>query len=223
MSLRSSGWKFDSSWGHMKKNVSRLNRANIVSGKLKEAIPEFYELKDVIENNVWHNEESTFDHTLSVLRNLDKLFLRLNGNFRRALNQKVDKNSKRFLLRIATLFHDIGKKETIARDGTMTNFSNHEEIGAKKAKEILKRFDLSDEEINFISDIIKSHNEIHLLLGLDGRDFQKTLSLIKNKFKNIYPELVLLTFADTLTSYLRKTQPKNYRRRIDFLKRELGR
>jgi len=41
-----------------KENISILNRKNIKSGKLAKLIPELYELKKIIENNDWHEEES---------------------------------------------------------------------------------------------------------------------------------------------------------------------
>ncbi len=54
-------------------NISILNKRNIKSGKLAKLLPEFYELKKVIENNEWHNQEPVFDYTLSVLGNLGKI------------------------------------------------------------------------------------------------------------------------------------------------------
>lgn len=209
----------------MKKNVSRLNRTNIVSGKLKELIPEFYELKNVIENtnDGWHDNESTFDHTIAVMSALEKMFLKASGRLKKTLNQKIDTNTRRILLKVAVIFHDIAKKETIIKDENgFTSFPEHAELSAKKTKNILERFDLSEKEKQFILDIIAGHMYLHLLLVPDNPNFQKDFVAIKNRFLNyIYPELILLDYADTVDAGIRKTRPKEFRYRIDFYRREV--
>ncbi len=74
-----------------------LDRNNIKSGKLADIIPEFYELKKVVENNDWHNKETVFNHTLSVLDNLEKIIRNSKKKIRQALNKTVGKNTKKNL------------------------------------------------------------------------------------------------------------------------------
>lgn len=210
----------------MKKNISCLNRKNILSGKLKELIPEFYELKDVIENtnDGWHDNESAFEHTLLVMTALEKLFLKASGRLKKTLNQKIDTNTRRILLKVAAIFHDIAKKETIIKDENgFTSCPGHAEMGAKKTEKILERFDLSEKEKQFVSDIIAGHMYLHLLLIPDNSaSFQKDFTSMKNRFLNyIYPELILLDYADTIDAGIRKTRPKEFRYRIDFYRREV--
>lgn len=206
----------------MLKNISLLNKTNIKSGKLIDLIPEFYELKNVVENNDWHHKESVFDHTLSVLDNLEKAFRDLSKETKRFLNKKIDNNTRKNLLKIATLFHDIAKKETIISNNGSTSCLGHENKGPIKAKTILKRFKLSDKELKFILSIVKNHDSINKILPPDGQNFQKELaSLKKIFFYNIYPELLLLAFSDTVESYLAETRPTEYKSRISFFKKEL--
>ena len=61
----------------MKKDISYLNRANILAGKLKDLAPELYELQEAVEHsaNGWHDHETVFDHTLLVMSAMEKILL----------------------------------------------------------------------------------------------------------------------------------------------------
>ena len=210
----------------MKKNIACLNKSNLVSGKLRTLVPELYELKEVIENSKdgWHDNESVFDHTLFVMSALEKLFLKIGKNLETILNQKIDKNTRKILLKIATMFHDIAKKETWTKDENgFTHFPRHGELSGQKTIKILDRFDLSTREKQFVADIIAGHMDFHLLLIPDNSvNFQKDFLAIRNKFWGyIYPELVLLDYADTIDAGIRKTRPKEYKYRMNFYKREI--
>ena len=118
-------------------NIADISIDKIIGGEFQNEIPELYELKNTFENNRWHHE-TTFEHTISVLSEYEKI---ISTNQIDWLDVKINNNSKKSLLRIAILLHDISKNETmlIANDKT-NSFPNHEEKGAIKAKNILKRF-----------------------------------------------------------------------------------
>ncbi|MDO8601120.1 MAG: HD domain-containing protein [bacterium] len=227
-----------------KVSILILNKNNIKSGKLAKLIPEFYELKKVVENNPWHNKESVFDHILSVLDNLKIIIRKSKKEIKQALSKIIDKNSRKSLLYVAALLHDIGKKETIADlDGGARGCPGHEKKGVQKTKKILNRFDLSPKESKIITDIAKNHGVTHdiaglgckdfqkgakkehslthAIAGLENKNFQKEYENFKKKFSNIYLELILLAFADTIGSYLKKTNPAEFSHRINFYKKEL--
>jgi len=212
----------------MGKDISYLNKTNIVAGRLENLVPEIYELKNVIENaEGWHDDESTFDHTLKVMQALEKIFLtvsgRINGKLKKTLNQKIDSNTRKILLKTSAVLHDIAKKETITKDiNGFTECPGHAELGARKARKILDRFNLSEREKQFVCDIIANHMHFHFIIAPDNLNFQKEFVAIKNKFLDyIYPELILLGYADTVDTGMRKTNPKEFRHRIDFYKREI--
>ncbi len=207
----------------MNKNILLLlNKNNLKTGKLADLIPEFYELKNVVENNDWHNKETVFKHTLSVLDNLEKIIRNLDNKAKQTLNKKIGLNTRGDLLRVATLFHDIAKKETIVDKKGTTFCLNHEDKGSIKAKKILKRFHLSSQEIKFILKIVKNHGLIHKILPPENQNFQKeSISFKKKFFHNIYPELILLAFADTIGSYLIKSRPTEFKSRISFYRKEI--
>ena len=108
----------------------------------------------------------------------------------------------------------------------------HEKKGAQKVAGILKRFNLSSKESQIITDIVRNHGVIHdiVCLGhkgckrglrkeqglthtiadLKNKSFQEEYEKFKKKFSNIYLELILLAFADTIGSYLKKTRPDEF-------------
>lgn len=224
--------------------LSDITIQKIRSRELGKLIPEFYRLEDIIENNPWHNEESVFNHTISVLDNLEKIIHNSKKSIKQALNKIIDKNSRKNLLYVAALLHDIGKKETIADlGGGVRGCPGHEKKGVQKTKKILKLFNLSPKELKIITDIVESHGVTHDIVGLGCKDFQKGVGKehslthavvgledksfrkeykdFRKRFSNIYLELILLAFADTIGSYLKKTKPAEFRHRINFYKKEL--
>jgi len=206
----------------MKKDISLLNKTNIKSGKLVSLIPEFYKLKNAVENNDWHHKENVFEHTFSVLDSLEKALRNLNKETKQFLNNKVGDSTRKNLLKIATLFHDIAKSETLINNSGSTLCPGHEDKGAVRAKTILNRFKLSNKELKFILNIVKNHGLIHKILPPENQNFQKEFANFKKRFfHNIYPELILLAFADTVGSYLVKTHPTEFKSRISFYKKEI--
>jgi poly(A) polymerase len=58
------------------------------------------------------------------------------------------------LLRIAALFHDVGKPSTATGDGA---FTGHEEVGATMAQTALERLRFSQKEIEVVVDLVRLH------------------------------------------------------------------
>ena len=202
-------------------------------------------MKEIVENSPWHDEEPVFDHTLSVLGNLEKIIRNSKKEIKLVLNKIIDRNSRKDLLRLAALLHDIGKKEKMVDLGAgVRGAPGHEQKGGQKVGKILKRFNFSQKESKIIIDIVRNHGVIHDIIGLGCKDFQKGVGKehslthavvglenknfqkeyknFKKKFSNIYLELILLAFADTIGSYLKKTKPAEFRHRINFYKKELN-
>ena len=203
----------------MKYDIFLLTADALKSGKTAKIAPEFEALKNAVENNAWHNED-VLKHTLSVVLELEKIFATLPGKVKKALNEKTGIRKRIDSLKIAAFFHDIAKPETLTKT-IPTGCPDHEKKGANKAKEALKRFNLSVKELSVISAIIKHHGLIHSLLSSGKKNFKKEHKNFKRKFSAIYPELILLGYADTRGSYLRKTFPEDFKHRIDFYKKEI--
>lgn len=225
-------------------NLTDFTIPKIRKGALDRFIPELYDLRGVIENNPWHDKESVFDHTFAVFGSLQKIVRNSNRKIKQALEEVIDRNSRKKLLYIAALIHDIGKGDTITDLGNgARGCPGHEKKGATISKNILKRFNLSQGESKIVIDIVGNHGIIHDTVGLgykrfkkgagkdhslthavadlEKKNFKKEYINLKKKLSNIYMELILLAFADTVVSYLKKTDPAEYRHRINFYKKEL--
>jgi poly(A) polymerase len=66
----------------------------------------------------------------------------------------VDKTPPDLLVRLAALFHDVGKPATATPDGA---FTGHEEVGAGLAKAALERLRFSQKEIDAVVHIVRLH------------------------------------------------------------------
>lgn len=212
----------ESKFGEQEKQRLILNAQDLKSGKLAEQLPEFYELKNSVENSKdgWHQQESVFDHTLSVMEAMEKI-LADNKNLENIFDKKIDNYSRRELLEIAAAFHDIGKKESMVKEGEFTKCAGHEKISVEKAKAILERFSLSQRESELVLEIVANHSVFHHLLNPDNPNFQKDLEELHKKFdQSIYSELIVLSYADTANSKLRTVGPDEFKHRIDFYQAE---
>jgi len=173
---------------------------NIKNGLFEKELPEFYELKDIFENNPWHHE-STFEHTLNAISELEH-FLKSNE----LPNEKV--------FRVMLLLHDISKKETktINEEG-LTYFIGHEQQGAKKAKLLIDRFNFSDSEKDYVISLIENHDRPHTLFD-DMDNVNQAASLLKQEFPEMYNELLVFGMLDTMSSILKDNRPDEYKFRI---------
>lgn len=202
--------------------IKDLTVKNLNADKFITELPEFYELKKVIENNPWHDHESTFNHTLKVLVNHDK-FLNKNSNLKlvRYLNKKIDNYKRKDLLTLAIFFHDFGKKETLVKQGDFTAFPEHDKISVLKAKKILNKFELSNNEKKIVLGIVEHHTSLHLMVETDNSNLEKEFNKLARTNQDYIAELVILVMTDTLNGYLKKTMPEKYKFRINFYKDKL--
>jgi putative nucleotidyltransferase with HDIG domain len=194
-------------------------------GKLKaneliKELPELYELKEVVENNSSHDHENVFDHTMDVLKNVNVIIGQLKPEIRSYMNEEVSDYKRKDMVFLATLFHDIAKKETIGYNEEKTSCVGHEEVGSQKASNILKRFDISPQEKIIVLYLIKNHGEIHSLLD-DKENLEKNFEAYKRKHKKLFLEQMVMGFADTLGSHLKYSKPESFRFRIDFYEKIL--
>jgi len=215
-----------------KNKLSDISTKKIENGELENVIPEFYKLRTVVENTDWHNNQNVFDHTLNVMKELEKIFKlnflknkKLKVKITHILNSRIEKYSCKELLFFAALMHDIAKTKTIQIiDNNRTSCPEHEIKGSSKFEKIASRFDLSKNEISFIKEIIKTHGIPHITINIkkDKNTILKDFEEIKNQYPKVYLEIILLAMADTLGSDLRKNLPDEFKFRIDIYKEILN-
>lgn len=139
-------------------NINDITIEKLERGVLEKDLPEFYELKTVYEKNRSH-DETTFEHVLMVMDEYRRFKKNLNNkDMSDYLNEKIDSKTKKDLLWIVFLLHDIAKKETIVKaDDSTTSFPKHEKLGKVKARKILERFELTDIEKKYVLEVIDMH------------------------------------------------------------------
>ena len=189
----------------------------IKNKEFKDVIPELYELEGVIENNLWHTNDSVFDHIISVVTELEDVIERANENIKDYLGEKIDNYTKKEILFLGSIFHDIAKKETFIKEGDATKCTGHEEKGGEKVKDIIKRFDLSEREQGLVIQTVKNHGVIHEILNNPDEDIEKQVDDFKEEHPDIFLETALLAMADLLGSQLKNNSPKEFEFRKEFL------
>jgi len=194
-----------------------LNINNIESSKFLNKFPQLEELKNCIENNESHDDDSVFNHVMSSLKEYLK-FLKSNKNQRvnKYLNEKIDNYSKKDLLFFAILFHDIAKPKVIIANNNVTLCPNHEELGSKMTKEILKKIDMSESERDIVVNIVNYHAVIHKIVRIGNDDIDREFLQFKIKYFSIYLELIILALADIRGSQLiyRNFEKFNFRNKF---------
>ncbi len=73
----------------------------------------------------------------------------------------VDKTGPDRLLRLAALFHDVGKPKTRAFTGGGVSFHHHEVVGARMTRERMKALRYSVEDIELVSTLVELHLRFH--------------------------------------------------------------
>ena len=199
--------------------LSEITIEKIKNRELETIIPEIYELERIVENNRSHINDPVFTHTLSVLVKLENILAAANKKVSDYLSQKIDYYSRKELLLFATVFHDIGKKETLEKDGETTRFPGHEAKSAEKIKEMMPRFNLSDKEKEMVIKIIGNHGFFHRILDCPEDDLEKKGKEFREKYPDIFLETVLFTTADIFGGQLIEKNPVDFNFRIKFLNR----
>lgn len=197
--------------------VSDFIIKRIKSREFKNVIPELYELETIIENNLWHVNDNVFNHIISVTTELEKIIKKANERIKNYLKEKIDICSRKEILFLVSIFHDIGKKETFVKEDDTTKCVSHEERGAEKFKEIISRFDLSQKEQELVVQMVKNHGVIHDILDRKNGDIKKEVENFKMAYLNIFLEIVLLAMADLLGSQLKNNSPEEFEFRKEFL------
>jgi len=106
------------------------------TGLLRYVIPELREGIGCGQNK--HHIYTVFDHNV------------------RALNYTAEKNYS-FIVRLASLLHDVGKPKTKRGEGENSTFYNHEVVGAKMTVRILDRLKFPKDIVEQVTHLVRHH------------------------------------------------------------------
>ncbi len=118
-------------------------------GLLAEFLPEALEMVGV-EQGSWHHLD-VWGHTLSVVRQAPPE------------------------VRLAALFHDIGKPQTRTVEDGAIRFLGHEKVGAEMAIQILRRLKFSNEDVHRVSLLVRHHMRIGSLAPASKSAYRRFL------------------------------------------------
>ncbi|MFN3491182.1 MAG: HD domain-containing protein [Anaerolineales bacterium] len=202
------------------KRVSDSLKALDMLGMIEQLMPELLKMKGVQQSlphvfDVW-------THTLSVLDYLEKILFNLyedlpKNEFAEALQNQLGKfreqiakhfseslnidRTHRSLLFFSALYHDVCKPDTktIDENGRI-RFLNHDVQGADVVAERARSFNLSNDEVERLSVIIKNHMRIHSFTSkLENENEYPTRRAIYRFFRDAGKagiDLILLALAD---------------------------
>ena len=118
----------------------------VTTGLADLVLPELPKLQLEIDEH--HHHKDVYEHSLTVLDQAIALESRLGG--------------KNLVNRLAALLHDIGKPKTRALiPGGGVSFHHHEVVGARLAKERLKKLRFSNEVVEEVETLIALHLRFH--------------------------------------------------------------
>lgn len=210
---------------HRTIDILSITSEKLKKGKYKSVLPEYYALKSVTENNPWHLRQKVFDHVVAVFAGLEKVlelnFLKTNtrNKIQNHLGKKVGKFTRKELLIVATLLHDIAKNKAVITDPSgNTKSPGHEIIGSIIVEAFSSRFILDKRGEVFVKRIVQYHGFVNDILTLILDKKQKNFfRIFKEAVGDISLELLLFMYADILGSNLKKLSPKEFAVRLNLI------
>jgi len=133
-----------------------------------EIIPELKDLQDFNQNNPFH-EYDVLNHTL----------------------HSIEHAQKSVHIRLAMLFHDIGKPNCYTEVDEIGHFYGHPKISSEIAENVLKRLKYDNETIKTVCDLIKYHDI--------NCESEKSIKRLLNKIGKVrFEQLLEVKRADTM-------------------------
>lgn len=149
------------------------------NGLLSRVLPPLYECAGI--DGGQHHDETVLEHCIEACQAIPK--------------EKV-------LLRLAALLHDVGKPSTWEEKDGNISFLQHETVGAEIVENYLKEFKFSNEEIEYVTSMVRYH-----MFRFDLDTHKKTIKKWLNKINGRWEDLLLLRRADRLANKAKADRP----------------
>jgi poly(A) polymerase len=168
------------------------------TGLAAEFLPELPGLR--LEQDPIHRHKDVLHHTIAVVEKTD---------------------SSDLILRLAALFHDIGKPKTRSIGKHGVSFHHHEIVGARMTRERMRALRYPTEDVDAVTRLVELHLRFH---GYDEGDGGWTDSAVRRYARDAGPlleRLNQLTRADCTTRNQKRADA--LARRMDMLVERLAR
>ncbi len=141
-------------------------------GLLAQIFPEIADMKGVPQNGYHHLD--VFEHSLETVAQLEEVLAapaRFFGKLAMAIQEKAAVPSQVAVLKVAALFHDVGKPQVQERrvDPERYTFYYHERVGVEIFQRAAKRLRFSQAQSKAVTHFITWHMRPFLLLPLFTR------------------------------------------------------
>lgn len=180
----------------------------------------FLKLKNVIENNPWHDRESVYDHLLKTYKiakeQIEVDFIKneeAKKSFLGFINEESDGVKIKDLMLITALIHDIGKilyykennqEKPLRHENAngITKMPGHEYWGSTIVPELLKDTGLSKDNTQRIAKVVRLHDTFSdsYLGGLKDKDIDFVIDDIKARAEGFYKEALFNIYCDVFTA-----------------------
>lgn len=172
-------------------------KAMDASGLLTAVIPQLEVMRGVRQGGYHHLD--VWKHSLATIAELEKLLASLAGNADIAAYMEEEiagGHSRRALIKLACLLHDIGKPDTRKREPNgRTSFHGHEHAGRHIARIIARQLMLSTKERYALEDMVTLHLRPGYLSNFK-RPSDKAIYRFLREAKDEAVSILLLSTAD---------------------------
>ena len=173
-------------------NPSQGIRLLQMSGILSEILPHINSLVGFSPLSVGHNK-NIFEHTLKVINN----------------------THNNLILRLAALFHDVGKLKTLTLESDgIYRFPNHNIEGAIMTKDILRDLRFDNHTINYVYKLIEHHLLLKPFYMPTRYEVKKLLTYIGN-------DLIYLLFDIQSADIRSLNNPEPFLKKVNYTKNEV--
>ena len=166
----------------------------VETGLAREFLPELPMMS--LEQDPIHRHKDVLAHTIAVVAN----------------------TSPNRIVRLAALFHDIGKPDTRRIDGGKVSFHHHEVVGARMTRERMKAMRYSNDDVAAVSKLVYLHLRFHTYaMGWTDSAVRRFV----RDAGDLLDELIELTRCDCTTRNAKKA--RTLARRMDDLEERIAR
>lgn len=127
-------------------------------GLLERIVPQVTVMFGVKQGGYHHLD--VWRHSLEVLRFLEELYLEFDqhGQLKNYLDEEIGgAHTRRAVLKLSALLHDIGKPQTAKKEGARMTFHGHEHVGEKITRLVAKRLMVTVKERYFLENTVRMH------------------------------------------------------------------